>query len=414
MISKNSSNELIDTKNEIINNNMTQNESYATQIQNSVLNGQIKNNIIDTKVKEYINNSLSDFKTNINISTDVINNNNLAPVDYKTAKQVNIYKKARDLFGNIGKKVFSNNSEDIYVSNTDINESIAKTMKNLSQKNMLHENLAVFSQLDKIIESGKEISSTNETKGRDKYNDWKYYVSNVMIDNKPYVVEFDTVFNENDKKRHFRLERIYNINEEVSATGSNKYSVNQFGTETPFINNIIPQNENYASNNRKILNPTEISNLKEHDFSTTPKLPNISYQTQKGNNSKFYDNLISKTDMLNDNIRNLIKNENDIKYYQGVTNEQVLSETYNRLNEDGARETMRWFSKDLSNKNVSVSATEVAEGWILLKQYQDAGDYESAVNVAKKMRDMATKTGQALQAYSIQARLTPEGMFRYA
>lgn len=31
-----------------------------------------------------------------------------------------------------------------------------------------------------------------------------------------------------------------------------------------------------------------------------------------------------------------------------------------------------------------------------------------------KIKEMATKAGQAVQAYSIQARLTPEGMIKYA
>lgn len=30
------------------------------------------------------------------------------------------------------------------------------------------------------------------------------------------------------------------------------------------------------------------------------------------------------------------------------------------------------------------NATDVAEGWILLKQYSDSGDYNSMVEVAKK------------------------------
>lgn len=188
----------------------------------------------------------------------------------------------------------------------------------------------------------------------------------------------------------------------------------QLSTGNISINNIIPQNQNYASTNKKVLNPAEISNLTLKNAGTTPDLPNINYKTDGKSQSRFYNNLMSKTDMLNDNVRGLIKNTEDIKYYQGVTNEQSLAEAYNRLNKDGSKETMRWFNKDLTDKNASVSATEVAEGWILLKQYQDAGDYESAVNVAKKMRDMATKSGQALQAYSIQARLTPEGMFQYA
>lgn len=176
--------------------------------------------------------------------------------------------------------------------------------------------------------------------------------------------------------------------------------------------NNIPIAKEYI--NKNTLNPLQISNLTENDVTTTPKLPDIKYKTDKGKKSDFYDNLMNKTGMLNDDLRNLIKNESDVKYYQGVTNEQSLAEAYNRLNKDGSKETMRWFSKDLSDKNATVSALEVAEGWILLKQYQDSGDYESAVSVAKRMRDMATKSGQALQAYSIQARLTPEGMFQYA
>lgn len=176
--------------------------------------------------------------------------------------------------------------------------------------------------------------------------------------------------------------------------------------------NNIPIAKEYI--NKNTLNPLQISNLTENDVTTTPKLPDIKYKTDKGNNSKFYNNLMNKTGMLNDDLRKIIKNQDDIKYYEGVTNVQSLREANERLQKNGSKETFRWFSKDLSDENTTVSATEVAEGWILLKQYQDAGDYESAVKVAKRMRDMATKSGQALQAYSIQARLTPEGMFQYA
>lgn len=176
--------------------------------------------------------------------------------------------------------------------------------------------------------------------------------------------------------------------------------------------NNIPIAKEYI--NKNTLNPLQISNLTENDVTTTPKLPDIKYKTDKGKKSDFYDNLMNKTGMLNDDLRKIIKNQDDIKYYEGVTNVQSLREANERLQKDGSKETLRWFSKDLSDKNTTVSASEVAEGWILLKQYQDSGDYESAVSVAKRMRDMATKSGQALQAYSIQARLTPEGMFQYA
>lgn len=209
---------------------------------------------------------------------------------------------------------------------------------------------------------------------------------------------------------------IYDIDEGIikkNISSMARFQLPRYTTNDS-INNIIPQNENYASSNQKVLNPAEISNLTQEDVTTTPRLPNITYKTDKGNNSKFYNNLMNKTGMLNEDLRKIIKNQDDIKYYEGVTNVQSLREANERLQKDGSKETLRWFSKDLSDKNTTVSATEVAEGWILLKQYQDSGDYKSAVSVAKRMRDMATKSGQALQAYSIQARLTPEGMFQYA
>ena len=209
---------------------------------------------------------------------------------------------------------------------------------------------------------------------------------------------------------------IYDIDEGIikkNISSMARFQLPRYTTNDS-INSIIPQNENYASSNQKVLNPAEISNLTQEDVTTTPRLPNITYKTDKGNNSKFYNNLMNKTGMLNEDLRKIIKNQDDIKYYEGVTNVQSLREANERLQKDGSKETLRWFSKDLSDKNTTVSATEVAEGWILLKQYQDSGDYKSAVSVAKRMRDMATKSGQALQAYSIQARLTPEGMFQYA
>lgn len=123
----------------------------------------------------------------------------------------------------------------IYVTNADINESISKTIKNVEQKKYIKENLAIFSQLDKIIENAEEISnSLIDNKGRTQYYNYKYYISIVEIDGKKYIVEFDTRLQKPEGKdeRHFRLERVYPIKKEVSATGAENNSVGQFVTET--------------------------------------------------------------------------------------------------------------------------------------------------------------------------------------
>lgn len=200
---------------------------------------------------------------------------------------------------------------------------------------------------------------------------------------------------------------------ETDSVSSTDNSMSHFGLVS-VSNNIRPQNnsnmqaQQEVEARRKTLNPTEIANLKLEDANTTPELPNRNYE--KGNKqSNFYENITETSQFLNEDVRNLMKDDENIKYYKGVTNEETLNKAYEDLQNGGQEETNKWFAKD----DKEINAEDVAKGWILLKQYQDKGDYESAVQVAKKMRDMGTKAGQAVQAYNILSRLTPEGMFYY-
>lgn len=167
----------------------------------------------------------------------------------------------------------------------------------------------------------------------------------------------------------------------------------------------------------KVLNPTEIANLTREDAGTTPNLPDV--KVPKGNKkSKFTKNISEKTKMLTEENRKKLSQEKDVAFYKGITNKQSLEEAYDRLNDGGSGETLNWISRNSYDKDGKLkkkpTATDVAEGWILLKQYQDAGDYDSMVQVAKVMRQMGTESGQAIQAYNIMSRLTPEGMVKYA
>lgn len=160
---------------------------------------------------------------------------------------------------------------------------------------------------------------------------------------------------------------------------------------------------------KKDINPSEISSLSKEDSSTTPKINPKKYE--KGNRqSNFYENIVEDSRFINKDFREEMSKDENIRYYKGITNEQTLQKAYKSLKDGGKEETLSWFSKNEKN----VKAEDVAKGWILLKQYQDAGDYQGAVEVAKKMRQMGTNAGQAVQAYNILSRLTPEGMFYYA
>lgn len=435
-----------------VNNTNQINLPSATNLQDSIVNDAVnaridQNNInvpvmnrnqdinsyqnINEAMYEYANNIKDNFETNINIKTS----KSTVPVDYSTQSQTSIFNKARSVFSKIGKNVFKNNGENIYVSNSDIKESIAKTVRNINQKKLLAEHIEVFENLDKIIENGQVIARGSEMKGRSQYKNWDYYATPITINGENYIVEFDTVLRDNGQK-HFRLERIYSLNEatqkQVAPTGKiENQSVNRFVEQPVSINNnstnptqsqIAPlplnnmqndsnnmQDVNLLNSNR-VMNPIEISQLTTEDANTTPILPNIQRNQASDGESRFYSNIRDKTNMLNEQQKQSVMSEEEVQYYDKVTNKESLEEAFSKLNENGQNETLNWFSKDSED----ATAVDVAEGWILLKQYADNNDTEGMVAVAKKMREIGTKAGQTVQAFNIMARMTPEGMVKYA
>lgn len=171
----------------------------------------------------------------------------------------------------------------------------------------------------------------------------------------------------------------------------------------------IIKNESDNKKAKKILNPNEIANLSENDALTTPELSKVKVEKGDGE-SHYWSNIKDKTNMLNTTQKEHILSNDEVKYYKKITNEESLNEAFEKLNKGGASETLRWAKMDSKD----ATATDVAEGWILLKQYSDSGDYNSMVEVAKKMRDIGTQAGQTVQAFNIMARMSPEGMVKYA
>lgn len=235
-------------------------------------------------------------------------------------------------------------------------------------------------------------------------NDIKYYFKNGKFPQKSELAQFRYSLSKNKTWQSY-LDRNYKNTGKGQTIKDVKLPQKQSINKT----NNAQEGKNIYSIQEKTLNPTEISQLNREDANTTPKLSTQKYA--KGNKqSSFFQNITNKSRFLNEDFRSAMKNEENIEYYKTVTNKETLENAYNKLNENGQQEVVKWHSKDSKN----ATAEDVAEGWILLKQYQDSGDYQSAVEVAKKMRDMGTKAGQAVQAYNILSRLTPEGMFYYA
>lgn len=185
------------------------------------------------------------------------------------------------------------------------------------------------------------------------------------------------------------------------------------GTKTKMSDIKLPVREDIESSSKKskILNPNEISKLTKEDANTTPILPKRgSINKVNDGNSHFAKNIKDKVNMLNVEQKAEILSKEDVRYYDKVTNKESLEKAFKKINDGGSSETLRWVKQDSKNAN----ATDVAEGWILLKQYADNGDYDSMVEVAKKMREIGTFAGQTVQAFNIMERMTPEGMVKYA
>ena len=124
--------------------------------------------------------------------------------------------------------------------------------------------------------------------------------------------------------------------------------------------------------------------------------------------SKFYRNVTERADFINDEVRKTVKDDDNIKHYRKVTNEESMQEAFDDLNTRGTEAIAEFFNNDKE-----LTSKDTAMGWLLIEQSQANGDYNFANQVLRKMRDNATKTGQTMQMYNYYARLTPEGMYKW-
>lgn len=68
--------------------------------------------------------------------------------------------------------------------------------------------------MDQIIKKGKLIAIAKESKNRNKYIKWNYYVTPIYINGNPYIIQFDTVYRiDNNNENHFRVARVYSFEE---------------------------------------------------------------------------------------------------------------------------------------------------------------------------------------------------------
>ena len=327
-----------------------------------------------------------------------------------------------------------------------IDNKSAKKYTNPGKKQPnFNEKMQLSPELKNVLEISEKISMSSPSKENSRYSNWEYYKFNFKLNEQ----EFSGIVNigiDSTGNKHF-----YEINNIKKTSGISGISLNR---PTGFSeDNITQSNDNVKSStrysmqektnntqhgsswqeyleekypsrgemtyskdiakkiqNNQTLNPLEISKLRPEDANTTPMLPKITRNKVSDGKSKFFDNINEKTNLLTEEQKEHILSDDEVKYYDKVTNKESLEEAYSRLNKKGSFETEKWFSKD----STTADSIDVAEGYILLKQYADNGNTDGMVEVAKKMRDIGTKAGQTVQAFNIMERLTPEGMVKYA
>lgn len=150
----------------------------------------------------------ADFSSDIKVNKiDKVEN-----IDFKKITETEYIKLSKQIFKeNITKRIFHNKNTNINIKVvlSDIKESAYKAYNNKYQKKYLKEHIEVFSKIDEIIAQGKEVSYDNEKKSRSIYKNWKYFSAQAIIDNEPFLIQFDVTRKEDGY--HFRLQRLIKL-----------------------------------------------------------------------------------------------------------------------------------------------------------------------------------------------------------
>jgi|GEM_PF-1406851 len=94
--------------------------------------------------------------------------------------------------------------------------------------------------------------------------------------------------------------------------------------------------------------------------------------------------------------------------YERISNTDTQDAARQLIDQDTDAVTRRILSNEPS------TATDNAAGMLLVQRAQETGDYAKAIDIVEALARKATEQGQSIQALSMWARLTPEGMLRAA
>lgn len=127
---------------------------------------------------------------------------------------------------------------------------------------------------------------------------------------------------------------------------------------------------------------------------------------QEGEKTRKWKETVEGAETTNPELKKRLHGE-DISY-DPITNKETLkfAEQYVKNNYDKAMELVKDNSKPTAESN--------AIAQVLLRQAQNEGRWNDAIEIIEATARKATTSGQAIQALSMWSKFTPEGMLKYA
>lgn len=287
--------------------------------------------------------------------------------------------------------------------------------------------------IDDMLRNGYKSIDPNTSNPNQNYLDT---LAGKPVDNQTnQQVDDDNPFFTEEEDREF-LEKQNQIKEELNREQQAREQNQQVQQEQPTQNDNIPERKTDATNTIVINNngkqtssnadtKTEDTGVSINGKRVAIEVPTNTHKNSLGqdvlNNidtekvkkgdgdSRFYETITERSPFVKQEVKDRASQDDFIKHYDKITNQESLDNAINKLSQEGTSAISEFFSK-----NKQLTPDDTAMGIVLFEQAQNAGDYEMANNVLRKLRSNATTTAQVLQLYSVFSRMTPEGMYKYA
>lgn len=267
----------------------------------------------------------------------------------------------------------------------------SRNTRNLTRRELRAKNQAA-QNLNELVENGinrRWNKNVKEKHAVDAKYGWYKYSTRFQVNGKIYDADL-LIRNDADGRKY-----LYDVLDPTEEGRASLSSSNPMGSDVP------------ASTR-----PSDINNISQNQDSVNSSISgNGQKDTEKSSikRSRFYDST-QNTDNLTQETKEAIAQEAEAFDYEGISNKETMEKAVQEFQKDPLKTASQFFSMQPKQSR----AVDIAKGFVLLQNYQQLQDYDSAVAVAKKLREIGTQKGQEVQAFSILNRFTPEGMLYYA